>query len=180
VAAIKLREANRADASIIGALHVASWRETYEGILPDETLAGLSVEARTAMWSTVLGDPDEGTYVLVAEEGGNVVGFGSCGRQRDEALADAGFSGEIGTVYVLRSSQNRGAGRLLMAAMAEAMSSRGHMAASLWVLRENARARAFYEYLGGEMIGEKKDEQPEATLVEVAYGWRDLSRLTRS
>ena len=64
-----------------------------------------------------------------------------------------------------------------MAAMAQTLSGLGHTAASLWVLRENAPARAFYEGLGGEIVGEKTDEQPNASLVEVAYGWRDLSRL---
>lgn len=64
-----------------------------------------------------------------------------------------------------------------MGAMSQVLFGLGHTAASLWVLRENSPARIFYEALGGEVIGEKRDEQPNATLVEVAYGWRDLSRL---
>jgi ribosomal protein S18 acetylase RimI-like enzyme len=179
VDAIKLRQATRADAAAIGALHVASWHETYTGLIPGEMLAGLSVEMRTAMWRRILGDPDAfgGAVVFVAEDGGRVIGFGSCGRQRDTILVDAGFGGEIGAIYVLRSNQNRGAGRSIMAMMAKSLSGLGHEAASLWVLRENAPARNFYEGLGGEIVGEKTDERPEATLVEVAYGWRDLSRL---
>ena len=179
--AIKLREATRIDAAALGALHVASWHETYTGLIPDEMLAGLSVESRTAMWSEVLGDPATfgGAAVVVAEDGNRIVGFGSCGRQRDEALAEAGFGGEIGALYVFRSHQRRGAGRAIMAAMAHFLSGRGHEAASLWVLRENIAARTFYESLGGEIVGEKRDEQPEATLIEMAYGWRDLSRLAR-
>ncbi len=46
------RPANVADADAIGALHVAAWRETYTGILPDEMLAALSVEARRTMWQS--------------------------------------------------------------------------------------------------------------------------------
>lgn len=179
--AIKLREAKSADAAEIGSLHVASWHETYAGIVPADMLAGLSIDTRTAMWSKFLGDPDAfgGTSAFVADDGGRIVGFGSCGRQRDERLADAGFSGEIGAIYVLRSHQHRGLGRSIMAVMSRALSGLGHTAASLWVLRENAPARTFYECLGGVIIGEKRDEQPDATLVEVAYGWRDLSRLVR-
>jgi ribosomal protein S18 acetylase RimI-like enzyme len=179
VDAIKLREAIQTDAATLGALHVASWHETYAGIIPDEMLAGLSVETRTAMWSKILGDPDASgdTAVFVAEDGGRIVGFGSCGKQRDRTLADAGFGGEIGAIYIFRSHQNRGVGRSIMAAMSQALSGLGHTAASLWVLRDNTPARTFYEGLGGEIVGEKSDKRPNATLVEVAYGWRDLSRL---
>jgi GNAT superfamily N-acetyltransferase len=181
VSAIGLRQATRADAAAIGSLHVASWRETYAGILPNEMLADLSVETRTAMWSEILGDPDarRDTAVIVAEDNGRLIGFGACGRQRDEALADAGYDGEIGAVYIFRSHQKRGAGRSIMAALSRALSGMGHEAASLWVIRENAPARAFYEALGGEIVGEKREEWPGGTFVELAYGWHDLSRFTR-
>src|SRR5438093_285454 len=100
--AIWLREATKSDAGAIGAVHVASWRETYTVILPDDMLAGLSVETQTAMWSKILGDPAAfgGAAVVVAEESGRIIGFGSCGQQRDQQLADAGFGGEIGAIYV--------------------------------------------------------------------------------
>jgi len=49
--------------------------------------------------------------------------------------------------------------------------------ADLWVLRDNAVARRFYERLGSELVGERADEQSGVTLVELAYGWSDLSRL---
>ena len=176
---IALREATPADAPAIGALHVASWRETYAGLLPDAMLAGLSAEARAAMWTHVLGDPAAfgDAAVIVAEADGAIIGFGSCARQRDEALAASGYGGEIGALYVLRAHQGRGTGRALIAALAQALLDRGHTGASLWVLRENAPARTFYEALGGELVGEQSEDQAGATLVELAYGWRDLSRL---
>ncbi|MFT3977589.1 MAG: hypothetical protein QM688_10815 [Sphingomonas bacterium] len=53
----------------------------------------------------------------------------------------------------------------------------GHTAACLWVLRENDSARAFYDALGGLIVGEKAEEQAGGTLTEIAYGWRDISGL---
>jgi GNAT superfamily N-acetyltransferase len=178
---IRFRDAKPGDAAAIGALHVASWRETYAGLLPDAMLAALSVEARTAMWRQILADPGAfgDAAVFVAEEAGSLVGFGSCGRQRDAALAEAGYGGEIGAVYVLRAHQQRGAGRALMGALARALAEQGHAGASLWVLRENMPARLFYEELGGALIGQRHEEQPGASFVELAYGWRDLSALAR-
>lgn len=174
---ISLRPAEPADAAAIGALHVAAWREAYAGLLPDALLAELSVEGRIAMWGKVLADPGafETAAVFVVEAKSKIVGFGACGPQRDEALAAAGFSGEIVAIYVLRAHQHHGAGRALMAAMAGALSDRGHTAASLWVLRDNAPARAFYEALGGAILGEKEEAGPNGTRSELAYGWRDLA-----
>jgi ribosomal protein S18 acetylase RimI-like enzyme len=114
---------------------------------------------------------------VIAEDDRNMIGFASCGLQRDKDLIDAGFSGEFGAIYVLRSHQERGIGRSLMAATAKELSEAGHAAASLWVLRENEPARAFYDKLGGVIVAQKLDEQAGMILIEDAYGWRDLSRL---
>jgi hypothetical protein len=66
-----------------------------------------------------------------------------------------------------------------MAAMSHELSVAGHTAAFLWVLRQNDPARIFYEKLGGVIVGEKVDEQPDVPLIEDAYGWRNLSSLGR-
>lgn len=68
-------------------------------------------------------------------------------------------------------------GRGLMCIMAEELvdRGRGRTGAALWLLRGNDPARTFYERLGGVLVGER----PDATPAEVAYGWIDLSALTR-
>ena len=176
---IALRRATLADAAAIGAVHVESWRETYSGLLPDSMLAELSVERWGAMWEDLLGDPGtaEKMAILVGEDEGRVVGIGGCGPQRDEALAKSGFTGEFGMIYVLRSHQGRGLGRSIMASLAGSLAKLGHEKASLWVFRENERARRFYERLGGKIVGEKAGERDGTVLVDLAFGWTDLSRL---
>lgn len=176
---IRLRAATLSDAAALGAVHVASWQETYAGILPDAMLASLTVEIRTAMWSEVLGGgpASGGPSVLVAEDEGRLAGFGSYAAQRDEALAERGFTGEIGAIYVLRSHQHLGLGRSMMSHMAQALSEQGHAGVTLWVLRENTAALRFYESLAGAVVGARQDEWRGATLNEVAYGWPVLSRL---
>jgi hypothetical protein len=44
----------------------------------------------------------------------------------------------------------------------------------VWVLAENP-ARRFYEALGGKIVFEKRIEIGGASLVEVAYGWEEMS-----
>lgn len=179
--AISFREAKSGDAVALGLLHVASWRETYAGLLPGQLLDGLSAEARSAMWRAILDDPAAhgGAAAFVAEGEGGIVGFGACGDQRDEALRERGFDGEIGAIYVLQSHQRAGVGGALMRLMAQNLLDRGRTAATLWVLRENASARLFYERLGGAPAGERADGQSGAMVTEMAYCWSDLSRLAR-
>lgn len=95
---VAYRLATVSDAAAIARLHVASWRETYTGLLLAAMLADLSAGSRAAMWEAVLDAPARriGTRVHLAEEEGEVVGFGACGGQRDEGLRDRGFVGEFG------------------------------------------------------------------------------------
>jgi len=174
-----IRIAKAADAAAIAIIHVESWRETYTGIVPDHVLAGLSEDQRTVRWHRILCDPTTfySSVVLVAERKGAIFGFSCCGMQRTETLRAQGYDGEVSSIYILRSSQRQGFGSALMGAMARELRRRQLHAASLWVLRENASARGFYERIGGEIVGEKEDIGRRGVFIEVAYEWRNLAEL---
>lgn len=177
MSAFDIRPATPADAPTIAALHVAAWRETYEGIAPAEVLAALSVEERAERWRAILGEPDalpQSAVFLALAADGSAVGFSSCGLQRKDVLAQAGYKGEFSAIYLLKTAQRRGLGRRLMALMAENLLARGVEWASLWVLRNNFPSRRFYEALGGRKIAY---EGLWHGVPEVAYAWRDLTRL---
>lgn len=154
-------------------VHVACWREAYDGLLPAAALAALSVPERAAMWQRII-EEQASIGVYVGERQGTIVALASCGMQRDASLAGKGFDGEISAIYVLKASQQRGIGKALMRAMAADLAGRGCGGMSLWVLRENAIARRFYEALGGRVIGEKLERRPFGDIVEVTYGWSNL------
>jgi ribosomal protein S18 acetylase RimI-like enzyme len=177
----EIRKAILADAPTIARMHFASWLETYRGIVPEEILAALSVPRRTVAWEEILRDPikNDKSAVYVKEVDDALAGFGACNEQRDMDLKGQGFDGEIGSVYVSRQFQRRGIGRALMGAMASDLIGRGFHGVALWVLRENAYARRFYEQCAGQVVGEKKDVRGKAVLVEVAYGWHDIEVLRR-
>jgi ribosomal protein S18 acetylase RimI-like enzyme len=172
-----IREAAPPDAPGIAAIHVGAWRETYPGLVPDEMLAALSVEQSTAFWSGFLDDPPPGAALFVVEEADELVGFACSGAQRSPDLGQAGFDGEVAALYVLRRRQKLGLGRRLMHAMAARLQAQGRQGASLWVLRDNAPARRFYEALGGLEVGARREIREAWTLDELAYGWRDLPAL---
>jgi ribosomal protein S18 acetylase RimI-like enzyme len=177
----QIRIATPDDAPALAAMHVASWHETYTGLLPDKILSALSVESRAAAWAKIMQEPatERSTVVHLADHRGAIIGFGSCGAQRTESLKAKGYDGEVSGIYVLREFQKRKVGIHLFRAMASDLIGRGFSAAGLWVLRENLRARRFYEHHDGKVIAEREDVRHAAVLIELAYGWPDLKELDR-
>jgi ribosomal protein S18 acetylase RimI-like enzyme len=175
----QIRVARSDDAPALGAMHVASWHETYTGLLPDKMLSSLSVEARTAAWVKIMQDPPttDSTRIFLAEREGTIIGFGSCGAQRTDSLNHKGYDGEVSAIYVLREFQKRGIGARLLHTMSLDLMRGGFNAVALWVLRDNLRARRFYERFGGKVIAEREDVRDSAVLIELAYGWSDLTEL---
>jgi ribosomal protein S18 acetylase RimI-like enzyme len=176
-----IRIASLADAPDLASVHVASWRETYVGMVPAGMLSSLSVDGRAAMWAQIMREPatSSSTAVYLAEFDRKIVGFGSCGSQRAETLKERGYDGEISAIYVLKAFQRHAIGTRLLFALAYDLSARGFGAASLWVLRDNAPARRFYERYGAQVIAEREDVRRDGVLLEVAYGWTHLAELAR-
>ena len=181
----RIRIATPDDAPALAAMHVASWHETYTGLLPDKILSALSVESRAAAWAKIIQDPgtepgtERPTVVHLAEHQGTIIGFGACSAQRTESLKAKGYDGEVSAIYVLREFQKRGIGTRLLRAMSVELMRRGFSAAALWVLRDNLRARHFYEHFGAKVIAEREDARDGTILIELAYGWQNLKMLDR-
>ncbi|MFO1183786.1 MAG: GNAT family N-acetyltransferase [Bauldia sp.] len=171
-----IRPATVADAETIAAVHVVAWQETYAGLLPEAFIAAQSIVKRAQMWRAVL--DVEGTAAFLAEVDGAAIGFAACGVQRTSELAEAGYRGEIQSIYLLERAKRRGLGRRLMARCAQFLAERGLTGASAWVLRENVAARRFYEQLGGIALDTPAPESHGPGVIEIAYGWADLARLT--
>jgi ribosomal protein S18 acetylase RimI-like enzyme len=172
--AIEIRAAAPSDAPAIGRIHVASWRETYRGMLPDHFLDNLSAVVRAAMWQGAL-ERDPPVLLFVGQlASGELVGFAGGGPRRGDAPP---YDAEVYAIYVLRAARHAGCGRRLLAALAAALRARGFKSLCLWVLRENAHARRFYERLGGQVVGERTEVDGEQAFDEVAYGWASLEAL---
>lgn len=167
-----IRRATPEDAAALAQVHEATWRETYIGLMSEQMLNALTADARAEAWRRILlGETGYLATTYVAERAGRFVAFGSCGEQRTEDFAAAGYGGEIAAVYVLKTDQRRGLGKRLMTAMMADLADRGLEGFTLWVPRDNIPARSLYEQLGGKFLGEREDAREQGTLIEVAYGW---------
>ncbi len=173
-----IRPARPTDAARLAHIHVTSWRETYSGLMPPEVLERMTSEAmrqrREQGWLHTLWQ--ETDCVQVAELNGQVVGFASGGALRPHTVIPGDYAAELYTLYALKEVQGRGLGRSLFGAAARELHGRGFVGLALWVLATNP-TRQFYAHLGGRELGQKVEAVPGGELVEVALGWRDLTRL---
>jgi GNAT superfamily N-acetyltransferase len=153
---VVIRDAVAADTIPIADLHVASWRAAYRGIMDDEVLDSPAlVESRRIGWTQHLhegfnhtGDPDHRLFVATVDD--RVVGFGHAGRESDPVDDAPGDlpAGEVYGFYLHPDAWGSGAADVLMNACLGELRGRGFERAILWVLRDNPRARRFYERCG--------------------------------
>ncbi|WP_329057576.1 GNAT family N-acetyltransferase [Amycolatopsis sp. NBC_01480] len=164
-----VRPATAADAAQIAAVHVGSWQAAYDGLLPAEFLAGLSLPARERSWVERLSAPDSGQTVLVVLLDGAVAGFAAVCPSRDEDATPE--TGELTSIYLLPDHWGRGAGRALHERVVATLAAT-FTTATLWVLSTNTRARLFYERAGWSPDNRTKVEtiaNGTVTLDEVRY-----------
>lgn len=170
---VTIRAAATGDSGAIARVHVESWRSTYAGIVPDAYLAGLDEVLRAQLWREWLSG---GAIVLVAERGGEIVGFAHAGKIRE---AVASCDAELYSLYLLRDAQGRGIGSALLKQIATHLKRSGFGALAVWVLERN-RSRLFYERAGAKLAMSKVIEIGGSRLMEVAYWWPDLSVLAEA
>lgn len=135
--------------------------------MPDEAIARFDVEVRQRLWREGLGrDPRPGSATFVAELDGEVVGFASVGRSRDE---EAKKEGELYAIYLHPSCWDRGIGRALLGCAEESMRTSGFERALLWMLEGNVRGERFYRTAGWTPDGRKEDKFQGTDVVELRY-----------
>ena len=171
----RIRAAGPADAAAIARINVATWRTTYAGIVPAEHVAGRSYSVRESRWEDKLAAASAATGNFVAETGtGAVIGFASAGPERERSPT---YRGEIYAIYLLEPYQRQGIGRRLVAAVAEHLLDQGIDSLLVWVLADNPACR-FYASLGGQQFDRKTITIGGTDLIELAYGWSDISSLS--
>lgn len=185
---IEVREGTPGDADACAAAHIEGWRTGYRHLLPDEYLdAPEFASRRLEHWRAwTWADGLEGAALFVAEVDGRVVGFVTCGPERvqpvcdqlgrTDAQADAAGRAEVYAFYLHPDAWGSGAAAALMVRTRQFLADRGFGEAVLWVLRDNPRARRFYERSGWAATGrEMLFEGPQSTtrlaqpLPEVEY-----------
>jgi len=127
------------------------------------------------MWSAALTTRRSDNHIYVVEgENGEVVGFAAAGLEREQRT---GRVGEIYAIYLLEEHQGKGWGKQLFSEAVKRLKHEGYESMMLWVLADNP-TRGFYEAMGGTTSKQKDIEMGGDTLVEVAYEWERIDKLT--
>ncbi|MFJ8495138.1 GNAT family N-acetyltransferase [Streptomyces sp. NPDC094038] len=164
--ALHVRPMTLADCDRVSEIRIRGWQYAYRGLMPQPFLDGLSVERDAERRRARFRDAGDGVTELVAERGGTIVGWAAHGPYRDGEVRTG--DAELYAVYLDAAHLGTGAGRALLAAVLEQCA--GHPRIYLWVLKENARARRFYEMAGFAADGAEEPYEVDGVQVpEVRY-----------
>lgn len=134
---IEIRGATLDDVADIARVHAKADWETYAPLFGAQAYA-LDVAECEQRWRWALRD---GGVLLVATDGGAIVGLG-------HAYAD-----RIGALYLLAAYRRRRIGKALLSRLLQALHERGVSEARFDVVAVNARAIAFYRAQGARPVG---------------------------
>ncbi|MGA5420118.1 GNAT family N-acetyltransferase [Streptomyces lavendulocolor] len=143
--AVRVRDMVEADCEAVAEVRVRGWRFAYDGLIPAWYLRAMTVEADAATRRKHFARDGARHTHLVAERAGSVVGWACHGPNRD---GSATGDGELYALYARPDQLSTGVGRALMDETAARATAEGYPALRLWVLRDNVRARRFYERAG--------------------------------
>lgn len=149
MSALYIREAEIDDTGTVAAIHCASWKSAYAGILEQPFLDGPIESDRESLWHDRLANPQAEQMVLVAEEAPlQPVGF-LCA----VGGVDQHWGSLIDNIHVLPSHRGQGSGARMMRYGATQLASRyPGMGIHLWVFEANKAVLRFYERLGGKVV----------------------------
>ncbi len=158
--------AESADAHQIAEIHIRTSQLAYRGLIPDAVLAAFDVSTRTREWQQWLANPT--ADVLVARST-QIIGFCNLIASRDSDMPVD--TGEIAAIYVDPGWQRRGVGGLLIETTVARAKERGFRLLTLWTLRENSRAKNFYESKGFSQDGSERfyPRAPEVMVRDIRY-----------
>ena len=171
---VVIRAGSAAHAARIAAVQRETWFAAYEGIIAAEVIDRVTVpddgarirqSFRTRPWQRMLVavDPGPGDPGIAAPGpgdpgAGGIVGYASFGPETDvlnapwphplTADGEGGRVAELYALYVRPAWWSTGTGRALMGKVLARTAAAGYRSITLWVLRDNQRARRFYERAG--------------------------------
>jgi ribosomal protein S18 acetylase RimI-like enzyme len=178
---VVIRAGSAADAAQIAAVQREGWFAAYAGIIADEIIdrvtapdggARVRQSFRTRPWQRMIVAVPDG-------EDAGIVGYAAYGPETDvlsapwpHPLSTDGEErrvAELYALYVHPAWWSTGTGRALMDRVLARSAAAGYSSITLWVLRDNRRARRFYERAGFARDGPTNVLTGLGDVLEVRY-----------
>lgn len=162
---VTILPAGMEEVNALAEVHAPAWQRAYLGIVPHGVLDAFTVESRVEPFRQAIGRGEESYYLV--RVAGRPAGLLSLHRSHE--ASEPPTVGEIYALYLHPDFWGSGlGGRVMEFALAE-LTRRGFLQVNLWVLAENARARAFYEKWGFLPDGRETTLTLGRELKEVRY-----------
>ncbi|MFI6438605.1 GNAT family N-acetyltransferase [Streptomyces sp. NPDC050759] len=161
-----------ADCDRVAEIRVRGWQSAYRGLIPQSYLDAMSVARDAERHRTRFEQADGSVVNLVAEWDGEVMGWACHGPYRDGEVRTA--DAELYAVYVDPRRYGTGIGHALLLESLRNRTAMGHERMYLWVLKDNTRARRFYERAGFEADGTEEPFEVDGVPVPEARYARTL------
>ena len=146
------RDAGPGDVPAIARLHAESWRRHYRGAYSDAFLDGDVSAFLLTMWTERFAGPGPRTRTIVADLDGQLAGIAHTVLGKDGTWGSL-----LDNLHVTPGLKRHGIGSRLLALTRAAVTDwSAQSPLYLWVLEQNAAARAFYEAMGGTRV-ERRD-----------------------
>lgn len=150
---IVVRQATVADGEEVGGAHASAWEVAYVDLFEPDVLRQAAAHRRT-MWSQRLTTSDfDFASLLVADQGGRVVGFSEFGKDREK-----NGKGEIFGFYLHPAAWGQGAATQLIAASLRGLANLGLDPVVVWTHPGAGRAQSFYVKSGFRATGRSRVE----------------------
>ncbi|MGY0231767.1 N-acetyltransferase family protein [Longispora urticae] len=140
-----IRPAVAADLPAVGDVDSRACQRAYAGLWPAEELTGYTPDNQTRGWTDRREREADSHHLLVAEDGGRVLGFTYVGPGLPGQDPDLG---DLYSLFVDPDAQNAGIGRALLVAGQAVLTGLGYPRHLLWVAEANTGAVRFYERHG--------------------------------
>lgn len=147
MADVSVRPARPEDAERVAHVQLLTWKSAYGDLLPADAL-DLPLEQVAAIWLNAIEAPPSPRHrVLVALEGGELVGFTASEPANDDDL-DPASTVELSELVVEPRWGRRGHGSRLLAASVEFWRGDGSTVAVTWAFEADTVMTAFLESAG--------------------------------
>ena len=156
-AVIELKRASPADAIRIAETRRIVWRETYPGIYPDRMWEDYDLRTYASHDAQRICEPGENYYVFLDEC--RCVGYFSFGPYHHGVYKD--FPICLNHLYILKSHQGRGLGKLGFSTLQNYCKERGIDKFFCGCNANNTSAMAFYRHMGGVEGDQARSDVPK-------------------
>lgn len=173
---VTCRKARLEDVEGITNCQIKTWQNAYKGIIDQDYLDQQpeTFDERIERWNHRVSREDRGSFVAIVK--GEVVGFASTGllRDADKNVLDYDDKGELYALYIDPDFKRQGIGLKLFQSTVLWAKNQQMKDFYVWVLRDNHKARSFFETAYGTTKQDAVSETQigDQMLKEIRYHWK--------